>query len=326
MIAQTDAALVTVIVVNWNGLRCLPLCLAALQQQTLTDFRVLVMDNGSTDGSEQLVEALVDPRFTLVSLGENLGFARANNMAVAQSGQATWVALLNPDAFPEPDWLERLLSAAQRHPEGVAFGSHLLSAGDPTLMDGSGDNYHLSGRAYSREHGQACLPRPRPEGEIFSPCAAAALYRRSAWVAAGGMDEDYFCYLEDVDLGFRLRLLGHPCWYVPDAVCRHMGSALTGRRSDFTVYHGHRNLVWTFVKNMPGVLFWLLLPLHVLLNGVALLYFMRHGQTRVIWRAKRDALRGLPRIWRKRQAVQSGRAASVRTIWGLLDKSLFPKP
>lgn len=320
----TDSAQVTVVIVNWNGRGHLLRCLQAVQQQSFSDFRVLVMDNGSTDGSEQLVAALADPRFTLVALGENLGFARANNLAVARAAHATWVALLNPDAFPEPDWLAQLLAAAQRHPQGAAFGSQLLSAQDPNVMDGSGDCYHLSGRAYARDHGQVRRPQPRPEAEIFSPCAAAALYQRSAWVAAGGMDEDYFCYLEDVDLGFRLRLQGHTAWHVPEAICHHMGSALTGRRSDFTTYHGQRNLVWTFVKNMPGALLWLLLPLHLLLNGVALLYFMRHGQARVVWRAKRDAWRGLPQVWRKRQAVQSGRTASLRTIWGRLDKRFFP--
>jgi GT2 family glycosyltransferase len=243
---------------------------------------------------------------------------------VARAAQATWVALLNPDAFPEPDWLAQLLDAAKRHPQGVAFGSQLVSAQDPKVMDGTGDGYHLSGRAFARDHGQWRRPQPRPEAEIFSPCAAAALYLRSAWLAAGGMDDDYFCYQEDVDLGFRLRLQGHACWHVPEAICLHMGSALTGRRSDFTTYHGQRNLVWTFVKNMPGLLFWLCLPLHLLLNGVALLYFMRHGQTRVIWRAKRDALRGLPQAWRKRQAVQNRRTASLRTIWARLDKRFFP--
>lgn len=147
---------------------------------------------------------------------------------------------------------------------------------------------------------------------------------KDALLSAGGFDEDFFCYVEDVDLGFRLRLLGHRCWYVPDSVVLHVGSAVTGRRSDFSIYHGHRNLVWTFVKNMPGVLFWLLLPLHVVLNLVSVIWFALRGQGAVILRAKRDALLGLPKMWRKRQQIQKARVASVRDIWRVIDKRLLP--
>jgi len=103
--------------------------------------------------------------------------------------------------------------------------------------------------------------------ETFSPCAAAALYRASALREAGPFDADYFCYSEDVDLGFRLRLLGYTCWYAPDSVAHHVGSAITGGRSDFTMYHGVRNGIWTYVKDMPGVLAWLCLPALVLGYG-----------------------------------------------------------
>jgi GT2 family glycosyltransferase len=132
----------------------------------------------------------------------------------------------------------------------------------------------------------------------------------------GGFDEDYFCYVEDVDLGFRLRLTGHKAMYVPDAVVYHVGSGTTGgQHSDFAVYHGHRNVVWTFVKNMPGVLFWLMLPLHVLMNLVSILWFALQGRGGVILRAKRDALLGLPTMWRKRQCIQKTRVASIGEIW-----------
>ena len=164
----------------------------------------------------------------------------------------------------------------------------------------------------------------RAAREIFSPCAAAAMFRKDALLTASGFDEDFFCYVEDVDLGFRMRLLGHRCWYAPDSVALHVGSAVTGRHSDFSIYHGHRNLVWTFVKNMPGVLFWLLLPLHVALNLVSILWFVLRGQGALILRAKRDALLGLPKMWRKRQLIQQSRVASVRDIWRVLDKRLLP--
>ena len=151
------------------------------------------------------------------------------------------------------------------------------------------------------------------------------MYRRNVLSSLGGFDEDYFCYVEDVDLGFRLRLSGFKAYYVPEAVVRHAGSATSGgRHSDFAVYHGHRNLVWTYVKNMPGFLFWLLLPLHLLLNFVTIGLFAARGQLRVILRSKRDALKGLPKVWRKRKKLQAQRVADIGAIWKVLDKRLIP--
>ena len=114
--------------------------------------------------------------------------------------------------------------------------------------------------------------------------------------------------------------------YAPQSVAHHVGSGTTGgQHSDFSVYHGHRNLVWAFVKDMPGLLFWLLLPLHVMLNLVSIVWFALRGQSGVILRAKRDALRGLPSMWRKRQDIQKGRIASVSEIWRVLDKRWIKK-
>ena len=145
------------------------------------------------------------------------------------------------------------------------------------------------------------------------------------FVDADGFDEDYFCYVEDVDLGFRLRLFGHRCLYVPQAEVLHMSSATTGRHSDFAVYHGHRNLVWTYVKNMPGPLFWILLPGHILLNIVSIIRFLGMGKGRLILKAKKDALKRLPQMWKKRQGIARRRRASVADIWKNLDKSLIPR-
>jgi GT2 family glycosyltransferase len=183
----------------------------------------------------------------------------------------------------------------------------------------------MSGLVWRERHGARQQAGDLVPQKIFSPCAAAALYRRQALVDVGGFDEDYFCYVEDVDLGFRLRLAGHKAMYVPDAVVHHVGSATTGgQHSDFSVYHGHRNLVWTFVKNMPGVLFWLLLPLHLMMNAMMLVWFIARGQGQVILRAKRDAIKGLPKAWLKRRQIQERRVASIKDIWRALDKRVLP--
>jgi GT2 family glycosyltransferase len=259
-------------------------------------------------------------------LDQNIGFARGNNLAIkAASRESEWIALLNPDAFAEPRWLEELLAAAQGHPEFDFFGSKLVNAVDPTMLDGSGDSYHVSGLVWRMGHGTSASTSAEKKREAFSPCAAAALYRRSALCEIGGFDEDYFCYVEDVDLGFRLRLAGYRCLYMPQSVARHVGSGTTGgQHSDFALYYGHRNLVWTFVKNIPGLLFWLLLPVHVLLNLMSIVWFALHGRGGVILRAKRDALLALPKVWRKRQLIQKTRIVSIAEIWKQLDKRMIP--
>lgn len=300
---------IAVVIVNWNGGVDLTTCLRSLAAQERRPDRVIVVDNGSTDGS--LDSALPSfPFVEAIRLGTNVGFAAANNVALRACGECEWVALLNPDAFPTASWLSRLAAAARANPACAAFASQLRSANDRGLLDGIGDVYHVSGLVWRAGHG---APLPVPEGprEVFSACAAAALYRRDALMEIGGFDERFFCYVEDVDAGFRLRLRGHRCLYVPDAVVHHVGSASSGKGSDFSTYHGHRNLVWTFFKDMPAPLLALYLPQHIMLNVLSVVWFSARGQARTIWRAKWDALRGLPAVLRERRQVQRERRISA---------------
>lgn len=313
---------VTVIIVNFNSGDLLGTCLKRLEEQTTIPNRIIVVDNASADDSQ--VIAPLFPNVALLQLSKNCGFAFANNWALKHA-DTEFVALLNPDAFPEPNWLENLIAAARRYPKAAAFGSRQLCSDNPSVLDGVGDHYHFSGLVWRGRHGVVQEEDDLLEKEIFSPCAAGALYRRQALIDIGGFDDDFFCYVEDVDLGFRLRLAGYKSMYVPEAVIVHIGSATTGgQRSDFSVYHGHRNLVWTFVKNMPGKLFWLLLVFHLLLNLATVCVFIFRGQGGVILRSKRDAIRGLPVAWKKRMQIQAGRTIEDREIWSRLDKSVYP--
>jgi len=324
MASARDAARpsVAVIVVNYNSGGLLARCLEALARQTVPALRAIVVDNASNDGSAEGMERRY-PNLVLVRAPGNLGFAAGNNLALKHVQGADWIALLNPDAFPEPDWLERLSAAALARPEFSFFGCRMLLADNPRLLDGTADAYHVSGASWRRDHGRPAEQGMKEPGEIFGPCAAAALYSRSALDEVGGFDESYFCYHEDVDLAFRLRLRGHRCWYAPDAVVRHVSSGITGRRSDFATYHGHRNLVWTYVKNMPSALFWLFLPLHVALNLASIAVCTLRGQLGVILRAKRDALRGLGAAFRQRRAIQSRRAARLSALLAVMHWGLF---
>jgi GT2 family glycosyltransferase len=262
---------------------------------------------------------------TAIRQTRNIGFAGANNQALARC-TTPLVVLLNPDAFPDPDWLEKMLAAASAYPECAMFGSRLVSSGNPEVLDGDGDQYHVSGIVWRAGYGFEFRAAHFP-WEVFSPCAAAAMYKTEVLCRAGGFDEDFFCYLEDVDLGFRLRLSGHHCLQVPDAVVRHMGSATSGgQQSDFAVYHGHRNLVWTFVKNMPEALFWIFLPLHLVTNLAAVFWYSGKGQARVILKAKKDAVFGLAHMWQKRKNIQRTKQVSQKEIYRVLDHSVIPWP
>lgn len=325
---MTATAPVSVIVVNWNGGDDLLRCLSSLAAQTLLPERIVVIDNGSTDGSADAAARMADaderlaPRILFHRAARNLGFAAANNLAVSLC-DTEFVALLNPDAFPEPGWLEALLDAARRHTAAAAFGSLQLLDGTSGLVDGIGDVYHVSGLSWREGHGRPPGPAAREDREIFSACAAAALYRREAFLAVGGFDEDFFCYFEDVDLGFRLRLAGLQARHVPAAVAWHAGGrCVQSGPTDFALFHGHRNLVWCFVKNMPGPLLVGLLIPHLLQSIVVLTTFSTRGQGRPIVKAKGQAMASLARMWRKRLAIQRSRRASVRDIWRMLDTSL----
>jgi GT2 family glycosyltransferase len=304
---------VAVVIVNWNAGDYLDRCLAGLDRQTCEPDEVIVVDNASEDGSAEGIEQRHRGVRT-IRLTENTGFAAACNVAARAVRASTWIATLNPDAVPDPDWLASLMDAVDRMPDCVSFGCQLIVADAPDLLDGTGDIYHVSGLAWRRHHYAPVSAEALAEGEIFAPCAAAALYRLDAFVAAGGFDERYFCYFEDVDLGFRLRLFGHRSWYVPEARVRHAVSALTRRGSAFYVYHGQRNMVWTYVKNMPAPLFWLYAPQHVLATVVALGWFSFRGLGWITLKAKLHSLRALPDVWRQRREIQRRRRVPAREL------------
>ncbi len=304
---------VAVIIVNYNSGRMLRRCLEATAAQQVAAEEIIIVDNASDDGSLDAVSTMPMP-VSLLRLPQNVGFAAACNRALAELEDVDWVALLNPDAFPEPGWLAALARAAGSHPECGSFACPTVRDADPTIADGLGDNYHVSGMAWREGSGRPLVSLGISAREMFAPSGAAACYRRRAVLECGGFDEDYFCYFEDVDLGFRLRLAGYACRLIPDALVRHVGSATTGRRSDFTVYHAQRNLEWTWWKNMPGWLLLWYLPQHLLLAGVTWGWYALQGRPLLVLRSKWAAYRGLAGILRKRRVVQRQRRISLGAL------------
>lgn len=322
--SNTDDLKVGVIIVNWNSFDVLSRCLNSLKNQTHPPVCTIVIDNNSNNAPDGLTCSKPDnTRF--IRLDWNMGFAHANNLAASHLKNCDWIALINPDAFPEPDWLAHLLNAAQRRPEFSYFASMTIMANTPEYLDGTGDVYHVSGIGWRRGFDREIISTRLVEEEVFAPCAAAAMYKRHAWDEVGGFDEDFFCYFEDVDLAFRMRLMGHRCLFVPSAIAYHVGSATSGgQQSDFSVYYGHRNLVWTYIKNMPGYTFWLFLPQHLVMTIATVIWFAIKGRWRVIFRAKWDALKGVKQTWRKRRAIQANRKATISEVIRLMDKRVIP--
>jgi GT2 family glycosyltransferase len=306
----------SVCVIAYNSGPTLRACLNRLSGQTFRDFETLVIDNASPDPGDSAIAAGV-PAVRLVRNEANLGFAGAGNQG-ARLARGRWYVLLNPDAYPDPDWLAELVAAAGRHPKVRSFTSRQMVAEEPGLLDGLGDVMSVFGIPYrggylSPDRGQA------REGEVFSPCGAAMMIDRQLFLDLGGFDEDFFCYGEDVDLGYRLQLAGEPTLLVPTATIHHVGSASTGgRKSEFAVFHGTRNRFWVLFKNTPWPLLPLVVPLHLM--ALVLIYLRRENRPhiRLIARAVRAAFAGAPKMFRSRARVQKLRRATLGQVAGAM--------
>jgi GT2 family glycosyltransferase len=312
---------ISVIIVTWNSGKDLPRCLSCIDKQTVQDFEIIIVDNGSMDGAVDL-QRNESRTFRIEKLTGNKGYAVANNIG-ARLAHGKWLALLNADAFPRSDWLEKLVMTAEKENGYDFFSSRQIQANQLSLVDGAGDAYHISGLAWRRCYNKPVEGNGNRSEEVFSACPTAALYLRNDFLQAGGFDEDYFSYFEDVDLGFRLRLAGKKCLYVPEAVVHHVGSASTGKRSDFSVYYGYRNMIWTFFKNMPSPLIWFFLPVHIFTVLFFILYLTFRGQGKVILRAIVDAVRGLPDMLAKRKEIQRNMTIRPLQLLEVMSTGLF---
>jgi GT2 family glycosyltransferase len=261
----------------------------------------------------------------------NIGFAAGSNLG-ARGATAPWLAMLNPDTRAAPDWLAELRAATLRHPGTRLFGSTQLDGDNPKIVDGFGDTLSAYGMAWRNLGGQAASELPEQDCEVFSPCAAAALYARPAFEAARGFDESFFCYLEDVDLGFRLRLNGESCVQVRRAEILHKASSIAGRMSAFSMFHSYRNRIWLLAKDMPLLL---LGPAIIGWSAATILSLVRpraRPYRGAAFRGTFAGIKGLPRALAARAGVQSSRLTRTMEtarmlVWNPLKRlSARPKP
>jgi GT2 family glycosyltransferase len=329
-------------VVNWNRRDLLQACLQSLKRQQVNQpFEVVVVDNGSSDGSPEMVanewvnRAVI--KVVLLRNRENRGFCAANNQGFAAS-DTEFVALLNNDAEAEPGWLEALASAFEGRPDVGMAASKILVHEDPRRIDKVGHLIYPDGQNRGRGTGELDEGQYDRVEEVLWPDGCAAMYRRSMLDEIGAFDEDFFAYADDAELGLRARIAGWKCLYVPGAVVRHHRGATLGLRSSRRLELIERNRVLLAVKLFPWSLLWL--------NGVY--YAMRLGAG--AWAAvtgqgevgKFPGLRGklqaalallkgdlaalplIPRMLRKRRGIERIRKLSPREVKKLILEHRIP--
>jgi GT2 family glycosyltransferase len=286
------------LIVNWNGKGLLQACLSSLRCQSCQSFEVVLVDNGSSDGSSDFVREHF-PEVRLVELGENRGFAGGNNAGLEHCA-GKYIALLNNDAELSPDWLSKMLAILERKPD-VGFCSSRIFVKGTKLIDSVGDRFTtaFTGTKLGENQSGELFDTPVP---IQGVCAAAAIYRKKMLEEIGFFDDDLFLNYEDTDLNMRAWLRGWKCVYVPEAKVFHAVNATIGRMSQISVYYFSRNSLLVLVKNYPWRLIARQLPQRIFFELCAFLYYAVFNLRLITYmRGKVDAFRLLPKFIRKRK-------------------------
>lgn len=331
--SHTNGPLVSIIVVNWNGLMFLDGCLSSLEKQTWNQREFILVDNGSTDGSVECIRAWTKrlSNAKALYLSENTGFCRANNLAFARA-QGEWIALFNNDAVAEPNWLEELVRNRDAVRQIGMLGSKIRFLEPTGVIDKVGHLIYWDGQNRGRGTMERDAGQYDQGEEILWPDACAALYHRKLFEETGGFDETFFAFGDDADLGMRARLLGWKAWYVPTAVVHHHHSATAGAYSPLKVMLVERNRLLLAIKSFPLSLllqnpYWSLrrFSWHAYAafrrRGAAGRFVRAHGWSRVplnlVW-SYLSAARLLPQALRRRRHIQQTKRLSNRQILDLL--------
>jgi GT2 family glycosyltransferase len=333
-----------VVIPNWNGENFLRPCLESLQRQNRAADRIIVVDNGSTDGSKTLVRQHFSD-VLLIERERNYGFTGGVNPGIEEAikQQVDYVVLFNNDAVAEKDWLKNLEAAAGEHPEAGIVTSKFLQMDDKRRIDATGDLYSIWGFPFPRGRDEVDSGQyDKPElGWVFAGSGGASLYRTVMLKEVGMFDQDFFAYYEDQDISFRAQLRGWRVWYEPTAVAYHRMGATSSRiektkpsasldeavgykPNTFARYHSIKNFYFLYLKNMPGWLFWKYLPFF--LSGLALIILnsLRRGQFNPLLRAAAQIIFKTPSMLGKRLIIQTSRMVETSYIDSLLYKAMPP--
>ena len=299
---------VSVVVPNWNGMRFVGMCLDSLAKLDFEDYEVIVVDNGSADGSREMIEEQY-PDVKLLKLPDNMGFAIACNEGIKASN-AEYIVLLNNDIEVTPDWLRELYEGMERHPECGMGTTKMMFLDQRDVFYNTGDLFHSWSAGGGRGQGEKDVGQYEKEDYVFGACAGAGIYRREFFNQVGLFDEDFFIFAEDVDLNMRGQLQGLKAVYLPKAKVFHIGTATVGLYSDRYVYLCKRNDIWVFIKNYSLKMYFKYLSSIWKHQFADIKYFTYRGQGQVLLKSKWDALKLLPQMLCRRKKIQSTRTTS----------------
>ena len=280
----------TVVIPNYNGIEYLKKCLPSLWEKESVTGNICIVDNGSTDGSQQWIKEHY-PQIQLLELAENTGFCHAVNVGI-EASNTPYIILLNNDTEVLPGFVKYLEEAMEVSDKIFSVAARMLDMKKKELLDGAGDLYCALGWAYARGKGRPADKYYCKPSEIFSACGGAAIYRKEILEEIGYFDENHFAYLEDCDLGYRAQIYGYRNHYEPRAMVYHAGSASSGSRyNDFKVRLAAKNSIYLIYKNMPWIQIILNLPL--LLPGflIKYLFFIRKGMEKSYREGIREGFR-----------------------------------
>ena len=240
---------VTIVIPNYNGKHFMEPCLTSLKRQTCQDFKIVVVDNASSDGSLEYMNEQY-PDIKVIPLQKNYGFSKAVNVGIHYA-DTPYVLLLNNDTTVDPHFVEEMIKAIEKSDKIFSVSSKMIQMYHPDKIDSAGDLYTVLGWGYCRGGGLNTSNYTNAD-QIFTACAGAAIYRRNIFSKIGYFDEAHFAYLEDVDIGYRARIYGYQNVYCPTALVYHVGSGTSGSKyNSFKVRLSARNSVYLNYKNMP---------------------------------------------------------------------------
>lgn len=281
--------LTSVVIPNYNGIRYLKNCLLSLQKCEGEDFEVIVVDNGSTDGSDLLPDSL-KLNVRLIKLNENTGFAHAVNVGIGEA-KGEYVILLNNDTEVESGFVRKLTEALKKNRKAFSASAMMVDMNNREVLDGAGDYYCALGWAFAYGKGKKTEECDKGR-KIFSSCAGACIYDKAKLEITGLFDELHFAYLEDVDLGYRARIAGFDNIYEPAAVVYHAGSGFSGSRyNEFKIKLSSRNSVYLILKNMPILQLIINLPFIVFGYLIKTLFFVLKGYGKVYLKGLLDGFK-----------------------------------
>ncbi len=310
---------VSVVVPNWNGMRFVGMCLDSLAKLDFADYEVIVVDNGSSDGSREMIEEQY-PDVRLLKLPENMGFAIACNEGIKASN-AEYIVLLNNDIEVTPDWLRELYEGMERHPECGMGTTKMMFLDQRDVFYNTGDLFHSWSAGGGRGQGEKDVGQYEKEDYVFGACAGAGIYRRTFFNQVGLFDEDFFIFAEDVDLNMRGQLQGFRAVYLPKAKVYHIGTATVGLYSDRYVYLCKRNDLWVFIKNYSLKMYFKFIFSIWKHQFADIKYFTYRGQGQVLLKSKWDALKLLPQMLFRRSQIQQSRTAYDHEVEKLIIKN-----